>query len=131
MAGLGPLVRRSDFCMTYGDGIASIDITALLAFHRAHGRLAAITAVRPPGRFGALEITDDRVCAFIEKPSGDSRYIDGGFFALSPKVLDYIKGDERYGSRNRYRLWPRSGSSRHFAIMASGSQWTRCAKRSC
>jgi glucose-1-phosphate cytidylyltransferase len=88
------LIGDSDFCMTYGDGVASIDITALLAFHRAHGRLATVTAVRPPGRFGALEITDDLVFAFIEKPSGDNGYINGGFFVLSPKVLDYIEGDE-------------------------------------
>lgn len=81
------LIGNSDFCMTYGDGIASIDITALLAFHRAHGRLATVTAVRPSGRFGALEITDDRVFAFIEKPSGDNGYINGGFFVLPPKVL--------------------------------------------
>ena len=98
------LIGDSDFCMTYGDGVVSIDITALLAFHRAHGRLATVTAVRPPGRFGALEITDDRVSAFIEKPSGENGYINGGFFVLSPKVLDYIEGDET--------VWPMQALAR-------------------
>ena len=65
------------FCMTYGDGVASIDLAALLAFHRAHGRLATVTAVRPPGRFGALEIRDQRVAAFIEKPPGDNVSVAG------------------------------------------------------
>lgn len=82
-----------EFFMTYGDGVASIDIAALLAFHRVQGRLATVTAVRPPGRFGALEVTDHRVDRFLEKPTLDGSSINGGFFVLSPKVLDLIKGD--------------------------------------
>lgn len=81
------------FCMTYGDGVADVDITASIAFHRAHGRLATVTAVAPPGRFGALARDGARVEAFIEKPPGDGGTINGGFFVLSPAVLDRIAGD--------------------------------------
>jgi glucose-1-phosphate cytidylyltransferase len=81
------------FCMTYGDGVGDIDVTALIAFHRAHGRLATVTAVTPPGRFGALRRDGDRVDAFLEKPPGDGGTINGGFFVLSPRVLDRIAGD--------------------------------------
>jgi glucose-1-phosphate cytidylyltransferase len=82
-----------EFLLTYGDGVADIDISDLLRFHRAHGRLATVTAVTPPGRFGALEIDGDRVTDFKEKPAGDGVTINGGFFVLSPKVIDYIEGD--------------------------------------
>jgi glucose-1-phosphate cytidylyltransferase len=84
------------FCFTYGDGVADIDITAELAFHKSHGKLATVAAVQPPGRFGALKIkTDGSVSAFVEKPLGDGGSINGGFFVLSPKVLDYItEGDQ-------------------------------------
>ena len=82
------------FCFTYGDGVSDIDIGAQLAFHRAHQRLATIAAVAPPGRFGALNIADKAVTAFVEKPMGDGGLINGGFFVLSPKVLDLIDGDD-------------------------------------
>ncbi len=82
-----------DFFMTYGDGVADIDLTKLLAFHKAHGKLATVTAVFPPGRYGALELLDRRVDSFREKPAGDGASINGGFFVLSPKVIDYIEGD--------------------------------------
>ena len=81
------------FCMTYGDGVADIDITKLVQFHHAKGKLATLTAVQPPGRFGALVIADGDVSRFVEKPRGDDCWINGGFFVLSPKVLDYIAGD--------------------------------------
>ena len=81
------------FCMTYGDGVADVDIAALIDFHRGHGLLATMTAVRPPGRFGAAVLDGDRVTAFTEKPRGDGGTINGGFFVLSPKVFDYIDGD--------------------------------------
>ena len=81
------------FCMTYGDGLANINLEALLEFHDGHGRLATMTAVRPPGRFGAMDLNGDQVVRFMEKPSGDGGYINGGFFVLSPKVLDLIEGD--------------------------------------
>jgi glucose-1-phosphate cytidylyltransferase len=86
------LLQDSPFCFTYGDGVASIDVSAQLAFHRQHGRKATITAVAPPGRFGALEFDDDHVRAFREKPAGDGGLINGGFFVLEPSVLDLIDG---------------------------------------
>ena len=81
------------FCFTYGDGVADVDITALVAFHQRHGKQATITAVQPPGRYGALSIDGEAVRGFFEKPKGDGGRINGGFFVLSPKCLDYIAGD--------------------------------------
>ena len=90
-------VRRfigdADFCMTYGDGLSDIDIEKLLRFHDRTGKLATVTAVQPPGRFGTLEIHESSVLRFCEKPFGDGSWINGGFFVLSPRVLDYIEGD--------------------------------------
>ena len=82
------------FCFTYGDGVADVDITAEIAFHRAHGKLATVCAVQPPGRYGALELKGQSVSGFVEKPRGDGGLINGGFFVLSPQVLDYIEGDQ-------------------------------------
>lgn len=83
------------FCFTYGDGVSDVDITALIAFHRAQNGLATLTAVYPPGRFGALDIRDDnRVLSFKEKPKGDGSMINGGFFVLSPKVMDLLASDD-------------------------------------
>jgi glucose-1-phosphate cytidylyltransferase len=81
------------FCFTYGDGVADVDIAASFAFHKAHGKLATVTAVLPPGRFGALARDGDAVRGFIEKPHGEGGWINGGFFVLSPKVIDYIDTD--------------------------------------
>ena len=81
------------FCFTYGDGVSDLDITASIAFHRQHGRLATITAVQPPGRYGALRLEGQRVDGFTEKPRGDGGLINGGFFVLSPGVLDRIAAD--------------------------------------
>jgi glucose-1-phosphate cytidylyltransferase len=83
------------FLMTYGDGVADVDVTATVAFHRSHGRAATLTATQPPGRFGRLVFGDaGRVVEFEEKPEGDGAWINGGFFVLEPSVLDYIDGDE-------------------------------------
>lgn len=82
------------FCMTYGDGVANIDIGALIAFHRSHGRAATLTAVVPPGRYGALDLNGTAVRRFSEKPPGDNAFINGGFFVLQPSVLDRIEGDD-------------------------------------
>ncbi len=82
------------FCFTYGDGIADIDISAEIAFHKQHGKWATVTAVRPPGRYGALQMKGSKVCGFTEKPPGDGGLINGGFFVLSPKCLDLIEGDQ-------------------------------------
>ena len=81
------------FCFTYGDGVGDIDITASIAFHRSHGKLATLTAAYPPGRFGALDIQQKQVMNFKEKPKGDGAMINGGFFVLDPKVLSYLAGD--------------------------------------
>lgn len=82
------------FCFTYGDGLADLDIAATIAFHKAHGKLATVTAVQPPGRYGALEIHGPQVKGFTEKPRGDGGLINGGFFVLSPKVLNLIAADD-------------------------------------
>lgn len=87
------LTPDEPFCVTYGDGLADVDIGALVAFHRGHGRLATLTAVTPPGRYGALETEGDAVRRFTEKPPGDNARINGGFFVLEPAVLDMIEGD--------------------------------------
>ena len=81
------------FCFTYGDGVADIDITQEIAVHRQHGKWATVTAVQPPGRYGALQMEGKRVAGFMEKPRGDGGLINGGFFVLSPKCLDLIEGD--------------------------------------
>jgi glucose-1-phosphate cytidylyltransferase len=81
------------FCFTYGDGVADVDIAAAIAFHHQHGKLATVTAVQPPGRYGALDLDGSRVTGFTEKPRGDGGLINGGFFVLSPRCLDRIEGD--------------------------------------
>lgn len=88
-----------DFCFTYGDGVGDIDISQLIAFHKSHGKQATVTAVQPPGRFGALEMQATEVINFVEKPHGDGMYINGGFFVLSPKVIDLIEGDNTIWER--------------------------------
>jgi glucose-1-phosphate cytidylyltransferase len=87
------------FCFTYGDGLADIDIGALIGFHREQNRLATLTAVQPAGRFGALDIEDQRITRFEEKPQGDGSWINGGFFVLEPGVLDYIDDDRTVWER--------------------------------
>lgn len=84
---------EKSFCFTYGDGVGDIDITKSIEFHLSHGKLATLTATYPPGRFGALDISNKQVNSFKEKPKGDGAMINGGFFVLSPKVLDYIEND--------------------------------------
>ncbi len=81
------------FCFTYGDGVGDVNITELVAFHKREGRLATLTGVQPPGRYGALSIDGSRVICFQEKPVGDGGWINGGFFVLEPKAIDYIDGD--------------------------------------
>ena len=82
-----------EFCFTYGDGLSNINIKELIMFHRSHQKLATVSATFPPGRFGALEIENEKVNKFIEKPMGDGQMINGGFFVLSPKVIDLIEDD--------------------------------------
>lgn len=87
-------IGEDTFCFTYGDGVADVDIAALLAFHRSEGRQATLTAVQPPGRFGSLAFERGRVMAFQEKPQGDGNWINGGFFVLDPAVIDLVDGDQ-------------------------------------
>jgi len=82
-----------DFCLTYGDGLANIDIKKLIDFHQKHRKLATVTSVYPPGRFGAVEIKESQVVSFIEKPYGEGGFINGGFFVLNSKALNYVEGD--------------------------------------
>lgn len=89
----GHLDRNEPFCLTYGDGVSNLDIRQLVSFHRSTGRKATLTAVTPPGRYGALSIDGDLVTRFTEKPPGDDAFINGGFFVLEPSVMDYIESD--------------------------------------
>lgn len=88
-----------DFCFTYGDGLSDVNVRKLIEFHTDHGAIATVTAIHPPGRFGVLKLEDERVLSFSEKPKGDGNWINGGFFVLSPKVIDYIAGDETVWER--------------------------------
>ncbi|MPZ48190.1 MAG: glucose-1-phosphate cytidylyltransferase [Dehalococcoidia bacterium] len=90
---LSPYLGQETFMLTYTDGLADIDLARLLEFHKKHGRLATLTAVRPPGRFGHLDIVDGRVESFLEKPRHEQGWINGGFFVVEPGVFDYIDGD--------------------------------------
>jgi glucose-1-phosphate cytidylyltransferase len=111
-------IAGEPFCMTYGDGLADVDIAALMRFHERSGRLATVTAVRPPGRFGALDLEGDRVIRFREKPAGDGAWINGGFFVLSPGALDLIDDDatvwerepmERLAAQGELNAYPHEG----------------------
>lgn len=97
---LASQIGDETFMMTYGDGVAGIDIRALTDFHRQHGRLATVTAVRPPARFGSLVFEGDRVASFSEKPQVGEGWINGGFFVLEPEVLDYIDDDQTIFERD-------------------------------
>jgi glucose-1-phosphate cytidylyltransferase len=112
-------VREDDaFCFTYGDGVSDVDLSGQIAFHRAHGKLATVTAVQPPGRYGALQTDGDSVRGFAEKPRGDGGRINGGFFVLSPRVIDYIDCDqtsweaaplEKLASEGQLKAWEHDG----------------------
>lgn len=108
----------NDFCMTYGDGLSDVNINKLIQFHQSEGKLATVTAVLPPGRFGNLKLDEQRVIGFEEKPKGDEGWINGGFFVLSPKVLDYIDDDttvwekspmEQLASSDNFRAYKHHG----------------------
>jgi glucose-1-phosphate cytidylyltransferase len=118
---VGDYVRDDTFMLTYGDGVADVDVRALLEFHRAHGRLATVTAVQPLGRFGALQIDEcdgfgdpPAVRSFQEKPEGDGAWVNGGFFVLEPPVLDYIAGDEMPFEREPVERLARDNQLRAF-----------------
>ncbi len=98
-----------DFCFTYGDGVGDVDITKLIATHKQHNRLSTVTATQPPGRFGALKLEDGRIAGFQEKPQGDGGWINGGFFVLSPKVIDYITDDSTIWEREPLETLAQAG----------------------
>ena len=95
LARVSKYIKDEDaFCFTYGDGVSDVNITEAIAFHKSHGKVATLTAVYPPGRFGALGIKDNKIKRFTEKPKGDGALINGGFFVLSPEVLERISSDD-------------------------------------
>ena len=104
------------FCFTYGDGLANVNITELLSFHQRHGKWATVTAVQPPGRYGALDCEGENVRGFVEKPKGDGGLINGGFFVLKPDVLELISGDTtdfEYGTLAKLALMNQMKAFRH------------------
>lgn len=100
---------NEDFCMTYGDGVSDVNIEELISFHRKQKTLATLTAIQPPGRFGALNLAQHKIVSFQEKPQGDGSWINGGFFVLSPKVFDYIEGDHTVWEREPLERLARQG----------------------
>jgi glucose-1-phosphate cytidylyltransferase len=116
-----PYVEKEEaFCLTYGDGVGDIDIGKTLSFHKAHGKLATMTATQPPGRFGALGMEGDAIHSFQEKPEGDGGWINGGFFVLSPKVIDYIEDDSTIWER---RPLERLAAERQLMAYKHGGFW--------
>jgi len=105
---VSPYIGGEDFCFTYGDGLTDLDLEKLISFHQKSKTLATVTAVQPPGRFGALNVKGDKVTTFEEKP-GDGGWINGGYFVLSPKVLDYIEGDDTIWERGPMEMLAREG----------------------
>jgi glucose-1-phosphate cytidylyltransferase len=106
---LAPYLGDATFMLTWGDGVADIDLNELLAFHRAHGKLATMTTVRPPARFGHLELEGDRVTEFSEKPQLGEGWINGAFFVLEPEVFDYVEGDDTQWEREPLERLAREG----------------------
>jgi len=92
-------VENETFCFTYGDGLSNVNISDLIKFHKSKNTIATVTSVQPPGRFGSMDIHDDKISKFLEKPSGDGSWINGGYFVLEPKVFDYIEGDSTIWER--------------------------------
>ena len=107
-------VGAEDFCMTYGDGVGDVDIAGSIKFHKSHGKLATMTATQPPARFGALDLHGSEIKKFLEKPPGDGGWINGGFFVLSPKVLELIEGDETYWERAPLESLAKTGNLQAF-----------------
>ena len=107
-------IGNDPFCLTYGDGLSDVDLTQLIAFHKKHGKLATVTAVRPPARFGGLELDGEVVRAFTEKSQANEGWINGGFFVLDPKVLDYIADDTTLWEREPLERLASEGQLRAF-----------------
>ena len=110
---LQPYIGDNTFMLTWGDGVSTVDLDKLLAFHRAHGKLATVTAARPAARFGRLELDGEKVVEFSEKPQLGEGWINGAFFVLEPKIFDYIDGDDTQWERE-----PLEGLARDGELMA-------------
>jgi len=102
-------VGSDDFCFTYGDGVSDVDVTAAIAFHKSRGTLATVTATQPPGRFGVLTLSESKITAFEEKPQGEGGWVNGGYFVLSPKAIDYIESDATMWERDPMERLARDG----------------------
>lgn len=112
---VAPFIQKEKaFCLTYGDGVSDVNISKLISYHFEHGREATLTAVFPPGRFGALDIHNNQIIKFEEKPKGDGALINGGFFVLSPQVLDYIQGDSTIWEQEPLKKLARDGQLMSF-----------------
>ena len=120
---LSYLKNEKAFCFTYGDGVADINISALIKFHLSHGKLATLTATYAPGRFGALNIENDRILKFEEKPKGDGALINGGFFVLSPKVIERIEDDKTIWEQEPLKGLANDGELMSFKHDGFGNQW--------
>ncbi len=107
---VGAYLGDEDFCFTYGDGVSDVDVTALIAFHRKQGTIATITATQPPGRFGVLTMDDAKIVGFEEKPPGDGGWVNGGYFVLSRKAIDYIEGDDTVWEREPMERLAKDGA---------------------
>jgi glucose-1-phosphate cytidylyltransferase len=114
--GTGGRLRRvrsylgaDDFCFTYGDGVSDVDVGRLVAFHRSRGTIATVTATQPPGRFGVLTMSDSKITAFDEKPQGEGGWVNGGYFVLSPRAIDYIESDATVWEREPMERLARDG----------------------
>jgi glucose-1-phosphate cytidylyltransferase len=111
---LSHLQDEPAFCLTYGDGVSDVDVTASIEYHKQHGKLATLTAVQPAGRFGSLVMEGDRISEFQEKPAGDGQWVNGGFFVLSPKIGSYIDGDSTPFEQDSLKRIARDGELRAF-----------------
>jgi len=107
-------INNETFMLTYGDGVGNVNIRELLEFHKRHDKYATVTAVQPSGRFGALNLEQDNVLAFQEKPQGDNAWINGGFFVLEPQIFNYIEGDETWWEREPMERLAREGQMSGF-----------------
>ena len=107
-------VEDSRFCLTYGDGVSNVNIAKLMEFHSLHGRYATVTAVQPDGRFGTMEIENNVVRDFVEKPRGDGHWINGGFFVLEPEIFSYLSGDQDIWEREPLRRLSQAGQLRAY-----------------
>ena len=125
------VAQRRRFMLTWGDGVSDVNLAELLEFHKAHGKLATVTAVRPPARFGCMEFDGDRVTSFSEKPQTSEGWINGAFFVLEPEVLDYIEGDDTQFEQAPIEGLARDGQLMAYSTNRSGSAWIRCATKCC